>query len=181
MKAATFLLIATILAATAVGQSTNAKYDSALAHKLGADDYGMKNYVFVILKPGDNKSTDKQLQDSCFEGHLKNIQRLAAQRQLIVAGLLVKMTMITAASSCSMFLRLMKPVSCWRAIRLSINIFFLQIFIHGMDRLRCRNTWRLQIKYGRRILVIELISVCCHATEPGGKWLGGIKLIYYYS
>lgn len=86
MKVAAFLFIAIVLTVAAVGQSTNPKYDSALAHKLGADDYGMKNYVFVILKPGDNKSTDKQLTDSCFGGHLKNIQKLAAQKQLIIAG-----------------------------------------------------------------------------------------------
>lgn len=28
------------------------KYDADLAKKLGADPYGMKNYVFVILKTG---------------------------------------------------------------------------------------------------------------------------------
>ncbi len=86
MKTVTFLLIAIIFTATAVGQSTNPKYDSVLAHKLGADDYGMKNYVFVILKSGDNHSTDQHFKDSCFIGHLKNIQRLAKSGKLVVAG-----------------------------------------------------------------------------------------------
>ena len=86
MKAAAFLFITIILAKTSVGQATNPKYDSALAHKLGADDYGMKNYVFVILKSGDNKSTDKKIIDSCFEGHLSNIKRLAQMGKLVLAG-----------------------------------------------------------------------------------------------
>ena len=34
-------------------------YDSILAKKLNADDYGMKMYVFVMLKTGTNTSTDK--------------------------------------------------------------------------------------------------------------------------
>lgn len=67
-------------------QAANPKYDSALALKLGADPYGMRNYVFVILKSGDNKSTDMRFRDSCFAGHLQNIKRLAAARKIIVAG-----------------------------------------------------------------------------------------------
>jgi uncharacterized protein YciI len=68
------------------GQTTNLQLDTTLAKKLGADDYGMKMYVFVILKTGDNKTTDKQFIDSCFTGHLINIGRLAETKQLIVAG-----------------------------------------------------------------------------------------------
>ncbi len=62
------------------------KYDVRLAKKLGADDYGMKSYVLVILKTGTNTTTDKQTLDSLFRGHMDNIQRLSAQRKLIVAG-----------------------------------------------------------------------------------------------
>jgi len=43
---------------------------------LGADDYGMKKFVFVILKTGKNTSTDKELRDSAFVGHMNNIDRL---------------------------------------------------------------------------------------------------------
>ena len=67
-------------------QSTNPKLDTVLAKKLGADNYGMKMYTFVILKTGSNKSTNKTFIDSCFAGHLKNIGRLAESKQLIVAG-----------------------------------------------------------------------------------------------
>ena len=49
----TFLAI--LLSVTlSLGQKTNPNYDSTLAAKLGADDYGMKKYVFVILKTGSN-------------------------------------------------------------------------------------------------------------------------------
>ena len=62
------------------------KYDVRLAKKLGADDYGMKSYMLVILKTGTNTTTDKQTLDSLFRGHMDNIQRLSAQGKLIIAG-----------------------------------------------------------------------------------------------
>lgn len=71
-------------------QQTNPDYDSTLAKKLGADDYGMKGYVFVMLKTGTNTTTDKVFIDSCFSGHLQNIKRLVKEDKLIVAGPLGK-------------------------------------------------------------------------------------------
>ena len=41
-------------------QSTNSKYDKHLADSMGADDYGMKMYVLVILKTGPVKIEEKQ-------------------------------------------------------------------------------------------------------------------------
>lgn len=68
-------------------QNTNAQtYDSVLAKKLNADDYGMKSYVLVILKKGTVSTTDKKIQDSIFNGHMANIQKLAAENKLVVAG-----------------------------------------------------------------------------------------------
>ena len=61
-------------------------YDSILAKKLQADNYGMKNYVFVLLKTGTNTSTDKVAKNKAFEGHMKNIQRMADAGKLAVAG-----------------------------------------------------------------------------------------------
>jgi uncharacterized protein YciI len=61
-------------------------YDSALAHKLGADEYGMKMYTLVILTTGKANITDKSVTDTLFVGHMKNIQRLAAEGKLVVAG-----------------------------------------------------------------------------------------------
>ncbi len=65
-------------------------YDEALAKKLGADDYGMKMYVLVILKTGTNISAGKAETDSLFKGHMTNIERLAKENKLIVAGPLGK-------------------------------------------------------------------------------------------
>ncbi len=88
-----FLLI-NILLWTSVqitnAQTLNPDYDSTLAKKLGADDYGMKNYVLVILKTGSNNTTDKAFIDSCFQGHMNNIVRLVDEGKLIVAGPLGK-------------------------------------------------------------------------------------------
>ncbi len=67
-------------------QTTNSNYDSTLAHKLNADDYGMKKYVFVLLKTGSNTSAAKSFSDSCFASHLKNIDALAKEKKLVVAG-----------------------------------------------------------------------------------------------
>jgi uncharacterized protein YciI len=71
-------------------QTVNPDYDSTLAQKLGADDYGMKSYVFVILKTGSNTTTDKAFIDSCFAGHMANIVRLVNDGKLLVAGPLGK-------------------------------------------------------------------------------------------
>lgn len=67
-------------------QKTNAKYDHLLADSLGADNYGMKYYTFVLLKAGATKITDKDSVNRLFDGHMKNIQRLAKEKKLIVAG-----------------------------------------------------------------------------------------------
>lgn len=61
-------------------------YDSVLAKKLQADDYGMKMYVFVMLKTGSNTSTDKVARDKAFAGHVKNIQKMSDEGKLAVAG-----------------------------------------------------------------------------------------------
>lgn len=68
----------------------NPDYDAALAESLGADDYGMKNYMLVILRTGSRTSGEASFVDSCFAGHMANIQRLSTERKLIVAGPLGK-------------------------------------------------------------------------------------------
>lgn len=69
-----------------MAQTDNAGYNKALADSLGADDYGMKGYVLVMLKTGSNTTADKKTQDSLFRGHLANIGRLAKEGKMIVAG-----------------------------------------------------------------------------------------------
>lgn len=61
-------------------------YDSALAKKLGADDYGMKKYVMAFLKTGPVKIKDSVERRQLLMAHLKNIQRLAKEGKLILAG-----------------------------------------------------------------------------------------------
>ena len=83
------LLIALLTVNLAFGQ-TNPDYDKALAEKLGADEYGMKSYFLVMLKTGPNTTTDQELINESFRGHLENINRLEAEGILIVAGPLDK-------------------------------------------------------------------------------------------
>jgi len=70
----------------ATGQNINPGYDSLLAKKLGADDYGMKVYILVILKTGSNEINDEVLLDSLFAGHFANMNRMAGEGKLVVAG-----------------------------------------------------------------------------------------------
>jgi uncharacterized protein YciI len=65
---------------------TNSNYDSVLAKKLNSDDYGMKQYVLVILKTGTANITDRKALDSIFNGHMANIKRLASENKLVLAG-----------------------------------------------------------------------------------------------
>jgi uncharacterized protein YciI len=71
-------------------QKTNPNYDSLLAKKYNADEYGMKKYVLVLLKTGTKTIDDKKLRDSIFAGHLANIKRLVEINKMIVAGPLGK-------------------------------------------------------------------------------------------
>lgn len=67
-----------------------AQYNQSLADSLGADEYGMKSYVLVILKTGSNQTAKPTTLDSLFHGHLNNIGRLAREGKLVVAGPLKK-------------------------------------------------------------------------------------------
>jgi uncharacterized protein YciI len=77
-----------VLPEVAKGDTTlaNPRYDVVLAERLGADNYGMKGYMLVILKTGPNTTTDTQFINQSFRGHLDNINRLAQEGQLVVAG-----------------------------------------------------------------------------------------------
>jgi uncharacterized protein len=66
------------------------RYDAVLAKKLGADEYGMKMYTLVLLRGGANTSMSKEATEQVFAGHMANIQRLAANGQLVFAGPLEK-------------------------------------------------------------------------------------------
>lgn len=67
--------------------TSNPNYDAVLAEKSGADEYGMKQYVFVILKTGSNPTVhDKSEINECFRGHLDNINRLVNEKKMVIAG-----------------------------------------------------------------------------------------------
>jgi uncharacterized protein YciI len=80
-----WLVLGICLMSSAAAASA-ADYDAALAQRLGADEYGMKNYVLVILKSGPNASLSKDERANVFRGHMANIHRLAEAGKLIVAG-----------------------------------------------------------------------------------------------
>jgi uncharacterized protein YciI len=90
MKAILILSVLCFHASSVICQKNNPNYDSTLAKKMDADDYGMKKYVLVILKTGTNTTEDKKIKDSLFAGHMDNINRLVKINKLVVAGPLVK-------------------------------------------------------------------------------------------
>lgn len=61
-------------------------YDSLFAHKLDADQFGMKAYVMAFLKRGPNRSQDSLAALNLQKAHLENINRLANEGKLILAG-----------------------------------------------------------------------------------------------
>ncbi len=61
-------------------------YDATLAKSLGGDDRGMHPYVLVILKTGPNKMPEGEARSRMFQGHFANIERLAADKKLALAG-----------------------------------------------------------------------------------------------
>lgn len=74
--------------AFAQSAADNAKpaFDAELANTVGADDYGMRRYVLVILKTGPNKMPPGKERDEMFKGHFANINRLASEGKLALAG-----------------------------------------------------------------------------------------------
>ena len=62
-------------------------FDPALAKKLGADERGMKMYVLCILKTGPKDAEIKgDARKEIFAGHFANIEKLAGEGKLAVAG-----------------------------------------------------------------------------------------------
>lgn len=63
-----------------------ATYDAALAAKVGADEHGMRQYVMVILKTGPTPVPAGDERKKMFAGHFANIERLASEGKLVLAG-----------------------------------------------------------------------------------------------
>jgi uncharacterized protein YciI len=73
-----------IVAGAAAAQG--AAFDPALAASVGADEYGMRSYVFALLKTGPKPMAAGPQRDEMFKGHFENIKRLAAEGKLALAG-----------------------------------------------------------------------------------------------
>lgn len=80
------LFISLIIVTANFAQTNNPNYNEEKALEFGADQFGMKSYFFIVLKSGQNKTTDEAFIDSCFRGHLNNIRRLADEGKMVVAG-----------------------------------------------------------------------------------------------
>ena len=66
--------------------SQNTEYDSLRAAELGADDYGMKQYVIAFLKAGKVKSESQEKAQELQLEHLRNITKMAEEGVLVLAG-----------------------------------------------------------------------------------------------
>jgi uncharacterized protein YciI len=74
------------LTSSAAEPSPPPGYDATLATQTGADDFGMRNYVLVILKTGPTPLPKGEKRDAMFKGHFANMERLANEGKLAVAG-----------------------------------------------------------------------------------------------
>jgi uncharacterized protein len=66
--------------------SDSLSFDSAAAQTAGVDQYGMRQYVMAFLKQGPNRNQDSATAALLQKQHLENINRMAADGKLIVAG-----------------------------------------------------------------------------------------------
>ena len=82
------LLLSINLASNAQAADTpaNPRYDAELATTVGADEHGMRRYVLVVLKTGPTRMPAGPERDEMFKGHFANIQRLAGEGKLALAG-----------------------------------------------------------------------------------------------
>lgn len=84
------LTLLTLTFATNTFSQSNPNYNKTLSEKLGADDYGMKSYILVMLKTRANATENQELINESFHGHIENMERLVEEGKLIVAGPLRK-------------------------------------------------------------------------------------------
>ena len=78
-------LLSSILAQTETTPATSS-YDPVLAKQMGGNENGMRTYVMVILKTGPQRVPDGEARTAMFKGHFANMQRLADEGKLALAG-----------------------------------------------------------------------------------------------
>jgi uncharacterized protein YciI len=81
-----FLLTVSISWSQEKNMTISPQFDSELALKLKADDYGMKKYVMAFLKSGPNKSSNNEERTQLQRAHLDNIIRMSNEGTLVLAG-----------------------------------------------------------------------------------------------
>ncbi|WP_020566869.1 YciI family protein [Neolewinella persica] len=75
-----------VVATEVTTAETSTAYDPAFAARVGADDYGMKQYVMAFLKAGPNRDRDSTEAARLQAGHMANIRRMAEAGELVLAG-----------------------------------------------------------------------------------------------
>jgi uncharacterized protein YciI len=78
--------LSAITGAQAPADPPKPAFDAELARSVGADERGMRPYVLVILKTGPKQMPKGPERDAMFAGHFANINRLAKEGKLAVAG-----------------------------------------------------------------------------------------------
>ena len=75
------------ISAQTAAPPANKNFDAELAKKVGADKNGMRPYVLAILKTGPKDAEIKgDERKAIFKGHFDNMNRLAKEGKLAVAG-----------------------------------------------------------------------------------------------
>jgi uncharacterized protein YciI len=88
-KMSTFISLLALSCCAAAQPPTEpggAAFDPELAESLGADQYGMRSYVLVILTTGPTRVPDGPERTEMFQGHFANMNRLAEAGKLVLAG-----------------------------------------------------------------------------------------------
>lgn len=87
MKAFTAATALTLLTALPThAQEAPTAYDAAKAQAWGANEQGLRPYVFVLLKTGPKPMPAGPERDAMFKGHFANMERLAKEGLLVYAG-----------------------------------------------------------------------------------------------
>jgi uncharacterized protein YciI len=67
-------------------EQTEPLFNAELAEELGADNYGMRQYVMAFLKAGPNRELSETEAIEIQRAHLDNIRRMAENGDLVLAG-----------------------------------------------------------------------------------------------